>query len=180
MNIKIQSTQYRTHKDKMTILKLLCILMLNIGMTETNECKEKITKGCSNQIRITISCEPKFQHPDAEGIYQIQSNIPIIYKHQSREVYIVKHEADGYWTVSYSKRGRNNLLRNGQCNTLCPNMCKTKWGYLDKYRNQMILQSGTITVESVLKANEANSHSTHTINLLIVSLVQIFLITQIH
>ena len=180
MNIKIQSTQYRTHKDKMTILKLLCILMLNIGMTETKECKEKITKGCSNQIRITISCEPKFQHPDAEGIYQIQSNIPIIYKHQSREVYIVKHEVDGYWTVSFSKRGRNNLLRNGQCNTLCPYMCNTKWEYFDNYRSQMIPQRNTILVESVLKVNGANSNSTHLISIITVTSVQIFLIAQIH
>ena len=42
--------------------------MLNIRMTGTNEYQKEITKGCSDQIRITISCEPKFQHPDAEGI----------------------------------------------------------------------------------------------------------------
>ena len=132
----------------MTMLKILCTLMLNIRMTGTNEYKKEITNGCREQIRITIICEPKFQHQDAEGIYKIQSNIPVIYKHKSRDVYLTKHEVDKYWTVSHTKKGRNNLLRNGQCNTLCPYMCTTKWGYFDKYRNQLILQTRSIKVES--------------------------------
>ena len=66
--------------------------------------QKEITKGCSEQIRITIRWEPKLQHPDAEGIYPIQSNIPVIYKHQSRDVYLTKHEVDNYWTVSYTKK----------------------------------------------------------------------------
>ena len=41
--------------------------MLNIRITSTNGCNRELTKSCSDHVRITISCEPEFKYPAAEG-----------------------------------------------------------------------------------------------------------------
>ena len=134
----------------------------------------KQTFACSELIKLNLNCEPEIKYKRTEGVYKLISRTPIIYKHQERKVYVTLYKNE-HWAISYSKEVPYlSIMKNSQCNEVCPYLCKTKWAYYNEYRRQMIRQPAkSIEVIKWSTSNKNNLKPSHIQMMIIIIIIKI-------